>query len=518
MTIDRRSFLQFLGASAVSLSSYSLLSSFTSCEDNVSLIKLDFKPSDELELLKGLEYKNIISWKDPINKKSNFGFNNDYINIFPQSDNELIMWVNHEYVHPLMVSGETRTKENIDIERKEVGGSLIKLKKENEDWVFIPNDPHNRRVDGESKIPFADGVKIRGKSIAEGTLGNCAGGKTPWNTVLTCEENYQDCYGERDFETGKVSRSYLDWQSVYPNPPEHYGWVVEINPLTGEAKKHINLGRMAHECATCIISPENKVVVYTGDDKNDEHLYKFISNSHDSFSKGILYVANIEKGVWLPVDLEKSPILKKHFKTHEDLMVQTRMASKILGATPLARPEDIEIHPHTKDVYITLTNNIPKKDFYGTILKITEDKNNHSSLSFKAETFLAGSPENGFACPDNLCFDSRGNLWFCSDISGKSMHKGPYESFGNNGLFFVPTGGKNAGNVIQVASAPFDAELTGICFSPDEKTLFLSVQHPGETSKSLDKLTSNWPDKKGLPRPSVVAIRGEMLQKLISNE
>src|SRR5690606_11720821 len=108
---------------------------------------------------------------------------------------------------------------------------------------------------------------------------------------------------------------------------------------------------------------------------------------------------------------------------------------------------------------------------------------------------------NGFACPDNLSFDSKGNLWFCSDISGGALNKAPYEEFGNNGLFVVPMNGSEAGNIIQVASAPFEAEFTGICFDPEEKALFLSVQHPGEKSKDLSNLTSHWPEGVGIPKP-----------------
>ena len=132
-----------------------------------------------------------------------------------------------------------------------------------------------------------------------------------------------------------------------------------------------------------------------------------------------------------------------------------------------------------------------------------------------ADTFLSGGEETGFACPDNLAFDNGGNLWFTSDISGGAMNKGPYVSFKNNGLFVLLRSGENAGEVVQIASAPVDAELTGPFFTPDGKTLFLSVQHPGGQSNSLNELTSHWPDGgDSLPSPSVVTIQGPLLNAI----
>jgi secreted PhoX family phosphatase len=131
-------------------------------------------------------------------------------------------------------------------------------------------------------------------------------------------------------------------------------------------------------------------------------------------------------------------------------------------------------------------------------------------MTFKAADFLVGGDD--FSCPDNLAFDSKGNLWIATDMSGGAMNKPPYTKFKNNGLFYVAMSGPEAGIVKQIASAPKDAELTGLSFSPDGKTLFMSVQHPGEKSGSLRTLTSHWP-KGGDSEPlsSVVQIRGKLL-------
>ncbi|MBT4792195.1 MAG: DUF839 domain-containing protein [Halobacteriovoraceae bacterium] len=513
-TNSRREFIKFLGHGSLALSSLNLLSS---CSSNN--IKASPFPSfkDDVILADGLSYYPIISWNDPMNSKEVFGFNNDYINIQMINANELIMWVNHEYISPLFVSGLERTKENVDIEKSLVGGSLIKLKKENNKWKFIYNDQHNKGVRGNTMIPFANNVSVRGSKVVEGTLANCAGGKTPWNTFLTCEENYDGFYGERDRKTDQIKSNNFSvgWQTFYPkNLPEHYGWVVEIDPFTGQAKKHTNLGRFAHESATCVTSKDKKVVVYSGDDRNDEHLYKFVSKTDYNLTSGILYVANIKQGKWLPLDLNLSPILKKHFKSQLDVVTYPREAAKILGATPLNRPEDIEVHPITGDVFIALTNNKPKGDFHGSILKISENNNLHSSTEFTSETFISGGKEAGFSCPDNMAFDSKGNFWISTDISGSAVGSDPYKPFGHNGLFVIPAHGKNAGKVIQFASAPVAAEFTGLCFDPTEKTLFVSVQHPGETTKDLNKPTSHWPNGTGIPKPTVIAIEGKFLTQI----
>ena len=515
--LDRRDFLKFLGATTYSLSSVGILNTLASCQSsplkNLSGISPTFE--DKLILASGLKWEKIISYGDPIFKNETFGFNNDYIAIEPLNNNELLMWVNHEYVNPQFIGGWARTKKNVTKERHLVGGSIIKVKNENGSWKYINGDPANKVVRGDTKIPFNNGVKVKGKDYAIGTLGNCAGGKTPWGTFLTCEENYQDCYGDRNYVTGEFYPSRLKWENYYKNPTEHYGWVVEVDPHSGNAKKHTNLGRFAHECATCVTADAGNVVVYSGDDKKDEFIYKFISKAKDNFDEGVLYVADVTNGKWLPLDLELSPILKKHFKSQIDVLTYPRHASRILGATEMDRPEDFEIHPYTGEIYLTLTNNTNKKNYHGSIFKISETGGDYNSLTFSSENFALGGLMNGFSCPDNLCFDPKGNLWVASDISGSSIGKAPYNEYGNNGLYVIPTSGPKAGIPIQVASAPVHAELTGLCFSPDHKTLFLSVQHPGEKSQNPFKNpTSTWPDG-GIPKSSVVAISGPLLEQIV---
>ena len=154
-----------------------------------------------------------------------------------------------------------------------------------------------------------------------------------------------------------------------------------------------------------------------------------------------------------------------------------------------------------------------RKNYFGSILKITPHNGDHGSDKMTATDFLIGGET--LSCPDNLLFDPVGNLWVCTDISGSSIGKSPYKKFKHNGLFIVPTEGRYAGEAFQVGSAPNDAELTGLCLTPNKDGLFLSVQHPGERSKSLDEPSSHWPDGgSSKPRSSVVRISGEIFTKM----
>ncbi len=513
--MNRRNFLQFLGVSGV-------LATLPSCSTNsaltpsgTSLPGLGTTLEDRLITADGLAYDVLVRWGDRINGTEKFGFNNDFIAFHPLASDRGLLWVNHEYVTPLFIKGNDRTKANVDQELLEVGGSIVEVKLEKGKWAFVPDSAYNRRLTGNTKIPFAGGRKVGGTTFALGTMGNCAGGKTPWGTFLTCEENYDIFWGDVD-RKGKKTASWLAWDKHYPRNPQHYGWVVEVEPKTGAAKKLVSLGRCAHECAAVTKGKNGRVVAYTGDDSINEHLYKFISDSGDSLEQGKLYVANLEKGQWLSLDIADQPVLKEKFKDQTEILTYVREAAKLVGATPLDRPEDIEFDPLTGHVFVALTNNKVVKNFYGSILKIIEDNDDPASLTFKHETFLTGSGES-FACPDNMVFDPKGNLWFTTDMAGTEMNKGPYEKLGNNGLFVFLRSGPNQGKIIRVASAPVDAEFTGPCFSPDYKTLFLSVQHPGETSPSLNKLTSHWPDG-GVPKPSVVTLTGPLLDRIVEGK
>ena len=478
---------------------------------------------DEVVLADGLEYELLVSWPDPINGRGDrFGFNNDYTAFFPIDGNphDGLLWVNHEEVLSGYFSSPRepadKSRQDIDREMTEVGGSIIRIRMSDGRWRLVADDRYNRRIDATTPIPISCAQPVAGAREAIGTLGNCAGGVTPWRTVLTCEENFHFFYGDVRFENGRrihEKDTLIGWDRYLDYPPEHYGWVVEIDPFTGAANKLTTLGRFAHEGATVTLARDGRPVVYMGDDKTNEHIYKFVGTEPGSLAQGVLYAADTDRGRWLPLSLDRDKRLNEAFSTQTELLIRTREAAKLAGATPQDRPEDIEIDPHSGAVLIALTKH-PLRP-YGSILRLAEKDNDPAAEEFVADTFLAGGRETGFACPDNLVFDPRGNLWMCTDISSDNLNRPPYNPFKNNGLFHIPMSGIHAGIPVQVASAPPGAEFTGPTFSPDGRTLFLSVQHPGENSSSTDALSSHWPDGgAALPRPGVICISGPLLDEL----
>ena len=522
---SRREFLRFMGRT-IGAASVALPAVSCSGRNRASAFAgIPPATDDEVVLAEGLEYEILVSWPDRINGRGDrFGFNNDYTAFFPIDGNprDGLLWVNHEEVLSAYFSTPNdpaaKSRQDIDREMLEVGGSIIRIRMSDGHWRLVQDDRYNRRIDATTRIPIISPEPVAGARTAAGTLGNCAGGVTPWRTVLSCEENFHFFYGDVRFEDGRrihEKDSVIGWERHLDHPPEHYGWVVEIDPFTGAANKLTALGRFAHEGATVTLAQDGRPVVYMGDDKTGEHIYKFIGAEPGSLAQGALYAADTDRGRWLPLARDRDKRLKEAFRTRTELLVRTREAAKLAGATPQDRPEDIEIDPHSGAVLISLTKH-PLRP-YGSLLKLVEKDNDPLAEEFAANVFLAGGTENGFACPDNLVFDPRGNLWMCTDISSHDLYGLVYAPFKNNGLFYIPMSGAHAGIPVQVASAPTGAELTGPTFSPDGRTLFLCVQHPGENSPSADALSSHWPDGgTALPKPGVICISGPLLDELIA--
>ncbi len=500
---------------------------------------------DDVVLPEGFEYKVIRAWGDPVTSDREFGFNSDYVAYFPidapeggRNSEDGILWVNHEYADSKWVSGFSGdgdlSNEQISKEKASVGGSVIRVRREDDGWKFVEDDGHNRRIDADTPMdltgPAAGSESVKGAKEVVGTLANCGGGVTPWNTVLSCEENYQFYYGERtpkdsNDDEATADATWLNANETYP--PEHYGWVVEIDPFDGGSKprKHTWLGRIKHENAAITTSKDGKIVVYTGHDDEDECIYKFVSSgtykendrqaNMELLSDGMLYVADFANGRWVPLDFANDLFGNNGFKDQADILTRAPEAVKLAEeedgppiGTPMDRCEDIEIDPDNKQVYCALTNNENHGNFYGQILRVTENGGDPGAEEFSFEVFAAGGPQTGFASPDNLAFDNNRNLWIVTDISSDSHNQGIYKTFKNNGAFFMPAGTAGpGGEVYQFASGPVESEMTGPYFTPDGKTLFLAVQHPGEESESTENPTSTWPGG-GKPKPAVIAITG----------
>lgn len=531
---SRRDFLKFLGFASLSAtaSSCSLKSSSphsTLPRTASSHYGIDPQSLDDLIVAKGLSSSVVIRALDPINAQGDlFGTCNDFIAIAQaRGPRDLQLWVNHEEPESLALFGKAtisdKSKEQTVAERRACGGSFVWIHQTPDGlWRHDPKDLRNSRISGETPISleFGSGRHLSQASSfpqnVTGTLANCSGGKTPWGSILTCEENYQDFYGDIAYndagETSFIGRpSANGWEKFFDENPKDYGWVVEVDPISRSAKKLIHLGRFAHENALVILANDGRPVVYMGDDLADQYIYKFIADTPGSLRSGKLYVADTHKGKWLSLNFEDQPELQKKYRSLYELRIRTREAAKDLGATPQDRPEGIDQDPFSKAIIISVTGNPSAGRPFGALVKIEEK--DPLALDFKFSTLLAGGPETSFSCPDNICFDRRGNLWMCSDISGSKLYRPPFDGFKNNGLFVIPRSGPHAGRAIQMASAPNDAEFTGPCFSPDGRTLFLSVQHPGERTTSETNPTSTWPDRK-LPRSAVISLSGDLLNQI----
>lgn len=549
-SMNRRTFLQYLGTGAAALAAATAglgtldgKANAATAADHMFGFKTNkvsgyFEPIehttvDELVLPKGFKYDVVAAYGDVINGNGDtFGYNSDLTVYFPidGSDEHGLLWVNHEYTSDIWVTGP-RTNGKYSAAQTEKllynqGGSIIEVYRDADGvWKMDPKSTYARRVSGLTQGirltgPAAGSSAVGGATTVQGTFANCSGGKTLWNTVLTCEENF-----EATAEDANLNET-------------HYGWVVEIDPFDKNAviKKHTALGRFNHENTAMGLAKDGRVVVYMGDDKKDAGVYKFVSNGKFDASKGkensklledgTLYVADMKSGKWIPVTIEALKELmnkegwkpskgtaeewKQKYVSQANVVVNTHEVAMALGGTPTDRPEDVEISPFDNSFFVCHTNNDSHGNIHGHITRYFEKNSDLGALEFDFEIFAAGGRQSGFSAPDNLTFDSNGDLWTVTDMSSGSMNKGVFTEFGNNGVYVIPSAGPAKGVALQFASAPKDAEMTGPWFTPDERTLFLSVQHPGENTTDAAKPTSMWPHRQGddQPRPAVVAISG----------
>ena len=545
-----------------------------------------------LSVSPGYHTQVLIRWGDPLFTDSDpfdpykqtadkqarqFGYNNDFIGYLPlpfdsQNPDHGLLVVNHEFTDPaVMFPGSTVPTEldqaQTDIDILAHGMSVIEIKRQNSQWETVKNSPYTRRITPYTPMEMtgaAAGSDRLKTSVSNdgvhtlGTFGNCAGGVTPWGTVLSGEENvdymFAGEYNESNETTthdrfGMKTQARKSWAKHYPrwdmskepNEPLHAGWIVEIDPYdpASTPQKHTSLGRFKHEGCNVFINNDQRVVAYSGDDQRFEYLYKFVSRDRyqpnnraanmQLLSEGELYCAKFfDDGSlhWLPLVFGKGPLTEKNgFNNQGDVYIDTRKAADLLGATPMDRPEDVEVNPVNGNVYVMLTNNTDRSaaqtdranprvnNKAGQILELKAPDGDHSAEHFTWDMLLLAGKRNDpstnyhpdtsnhgwLACPDNCAFDRNGNLWIATDGA---------EKFGvADGIWACEVDGSRRGLTKRFLRTPIGAELCGPFFTPDDTSLFCAVQHPGESS-TFETPSTRWPDfdENIPPRPAVVVI------------
>lgn len=399
-------------------------------------------------------------------------------------------------------------------------------------------------------------------TIARGTFNNCGNGSTPWGTYLACEENFNGYFATEDQEhavspamkrygISPKGRGY-GWEKIDDrfdlakenNEYNRHGYITEVDATdpTSTPKKRTALGRFKHENAEVVVNNDGHIVVYMGDDERGEFLYRYVSDgvyapggeTDSLLDEGKLYAAKFNddgSGEWLELTPETTGMTDM-----AEICIHTRMAASAVGATTMDRPEWVSANPMAAEVYCCLTNNSKRglstnaggdetpvggpnpreANKYGQIVRWRPESASHTSDSFTWDLYvLAGNPSvhsddragssninagNMFNSPDGLKFDSNGMLWIQTD--GNYSNEKDFAGQGNNQMLL---GDPVTGEIRRFLTGPNQAEITGLTWSPDKRTMFVGVQHPGERGDG------HWPDggDSSTPRSAIIAVTRE---------
>jgi secreted PhoX family phosphatase len=559
--------------------------------------------ADTVAVPPGYVSEVLYAWGDPVSDGPPFkpdasdtvadqerqaGMHHDGIHYFPlpagaATSTRGLLAVNHEYTDDglLHVGGmEPWTADKVAKSQAAHGVSVVEVALVDGHWTVVRPSPYARRITARTPMgvdgPAAGHPRLRTAADPEGrtilgTINNCAHGVTPWGTYLTCEENFNGYFvndsdpipaAQRRYGITKTGFRYR-WHehdprfdaASHPNEPNRFGWVVEIDPYdpVRPPVKHTALGRFKHEGATVTLARDRRVVVYMGDDERFEYVYKFVSHhpytaadragNAGLLAEGTLYVARFDAsggGAWIELTHEKNGLdAAAGFPGPADILIDTRAAADLVGATRMDRPEWIAVHPQTGEAYCALTNNTQRgtdgrpatdranpraANVFGHILRWRERGRDAAALAFDWDVFvLAGDgdhPEPGkrgtvkgdsFGSPDGLWIDPSGVLWIQTDVSTSVLNRGDYARLGNNVMLAADP---VTGDVRRFLSGPSGCEITGVIATPDGRTLFVNIQHPGETASergdpARPTAVSTWPDgaAAGRPRSATIVIR-----------
>jgi len=512
------------------------------------------------------EYSTLIPWGTPIQpggpayegdpvdrptseeQTQQVGIGHDGMHFFPfeGSNTSGMLAINHEFGTNFHVLGKDAPEslEDVRISQHAHGVSVVEIMEVNGTWQNVES-PRARRIHVNTPMTYSG--PVAGHPLLDtpagnpplGTVNNCANGYTPWGTYLTCEENFHGYFGatgewtptEAQERYGFSTEGFgYGWHNFdarfdlsnpqYTNEEHRFGWVVEIDPFdaTQTPIKRTGLGRFKHENAELIIGQGNRVVVYMGDDERFDYLYKFVSdndyqemfaNGNHPLDRGALYVARFAAngtGRWLPLSVNNAK-LKDKFADQAEVLTFARLAADAVGATPMDRPEWITTGPNG-DLYCAMTNNsrreepnpanplAPNPD--GHIIRIS-DRVNGIGTSFTWDIWILAQDTHGeddertFSDPDGMWADPDGRLFIETD--------GGQQKDMNNQLLVADI--NDTDDIRRLFAGPAGCEITGVATTPDRRTLFINVQHPGDG----DPAVTNFPaDIDGVTIPRDVTI------------
>jgi secreted PhoX family phosphatase len=489
------------------------------------------------------------------------GMHHDGMHYFPlQGSTHGLLAMNHEYLDEGLLFPDgmrTWSAEKVAKAQNSVGVSVIEVRLEGAQWKVVRPSKYARRVTARTPCGISGPAAGHGLMrtagdpsgrVVLGTYNGCAHGWTPWGTYLTCEENWHNQFvsggpvsdEQRRYRISAKGRGYR-WEehderfnaAKHPNEANRFGWVVEIDPYDPDCipVKRTALGRFKHEGAACSVGADGRLAFYMGDDEAFEYVYKFVTAkpwvpgnreaNRNLLDEGTLYAARFNAdgtGTWLPlVGPDQGAVL-----------VRTRQSADAAGATKMDRGEWIVPHPVTREVFAALTNSSGRKAIepgsprapnpFGHILRWREEGGDVAATRFRWEVFVLAGPEgkntikgDAFACPDGLWIDAMGTLWVQTDVSPTALGRGEFAALGNNQMLAVDP---ELRVFRRFLTGPRGCEVTGFHTTPDNRSAFVNIQHPGETpgdrsNPENPRAFSNWPDYQpnGRPRSSTVVIR-----------
>ncbi len=532
--------------------------------------------NDDVTVADGFVSDVLIRWGDPVVHRAprfdvdhqtpesaaqQFGYNNDYVGVLPLSRDRALLVVNHEYTNEELMfptdAYDSATVKEVAIQSHGLSVVEIEPGPRPGSWRTRPTGStrYNRRITGTSSFlldgPAAGDPRLRtsvdpsGKRVL-GTFNNCSGGTTPWGTVLSGEENFNQYFQASGATAPEHAASYArygisptggrQWMEVdrrfdlsrEPNEPFRFGWVVELDPYdpTSTPRKHTMLGRFKHEGANVTIARSGQAVAYMGDDERGDYLYKFVSadrfdpsetqqarrHNLTLLTKGTLYVARLTDeapdpapeydgvGEWIRLATDTTSFVPGMSVT--DVLINTRLAADAMSPTKMDRPEDVEPNPVSGKIYAALTNNTSRGSTqtpideanpiagnrHGYVLEMTERGGDHTGTTFTWELLLVcGDPSTATTYFGGFPKDQVSPISCPDNVAFDRQGNLWISTDGNalgshDGLFRVPLQGQARGHVQQFLSVPAGAETCGPLISDDQLTAFVAVQHPGERS------------------------------------